>query len=98
MPKSVVGETIEDIEAIIKEKSSELDARIKSIDKDVTLGTPVVVEWEKIREFNGITKMADHNLDNGALNILEDTFRDRARDEQNPIKKSFTRRLLTFVC
>ena len=45
------------------------------------------IDREKIREFRGITKTADHNLDKGGLKAQETYFRDLARAEQNVLKK-----------
>ena len=44
------------------------------------------MDREKIREFRGITKTADHNLDNGGLKVQEEYFRNLARDEHNELK------------
>ena len=41
---------------------------------------------EKVREFRGITKTADHNFDNGGLKVQEEYFRDLARNEPNELK------------
>ena len=47
----------------------------------------MTIDREKIHEFRGITKTADHNLDNGALKAQETHFRDLAKAEQNVLKK-----------
>ena len=57
---SVLQNSIENLESFIDEKVAEIETRSVTIDK------------EKIREFRGITKTADHNLDNGGLKVQED--------------------------
>ena len=47
----------------------------------------MTIDREKIREFRGITKTANHNLDNGGLKAQEIYFRDLAKAEQNVLKK-----------
>ena len=47
----------------------------------------MTIDREKIREFRGITKTADHNFDKGALKAQETHFRDLAKAEQNVLKK-----------
>ena len=47
----------------------------------------MTLDREKIREFRGITKTADHNLDNGGLKAQEIYVRDLAKAEQNVLKK-----------
>ena len=51
-----------------------------------SIKTSVTLDKEKIREFRGITKTADHNLDNGGLKVQEEHFRDLSRDEPNELK------------
>ena len=46
----------------------------------------MTLDKEKIREFRGITKTADHNLDNGGLKVQEEYFRDLARNETNELR------------
>ena len=75
LEQSVLRNSIENLEHYIDEQVAEIEANSVTIDK------------EKIREFRGITKMADHNLDNGALKAQEIYFRDLARDEPNALKK-----------
>ena len=48
--------------------------------------TSVTLDKEKIREFRGITKTADHNLNNRGLKGQEEYFRDLARDEPNELR------------
>ena len=47
----------------------------------------MTIDREKIREFRGITKTSDHNLDNGGLKAQENYFRDLAAKEPNVLKK-----------
>ena len=75
LEQSVVRNTITDLEHFIDEKAAEIEANSVTIDKG------------KIREFRGITKMSDHNLDNGALKAQETYFRDLAKAEPNALKK-----------
>ena len=56
------------------------DIESRSVDTSVTL------DKKKIREFRGITKTADHNLDNGGLKIQEEYFKNLARDESNELR------------
>ena len=74
---SVLQNSIENLESFIDDKVAEIEANSVSIDK------------EKIREFRGITKKADHNLDNGGLKTLENYFRDLAKNEPNGLKKLY---------
>ena len=46
----------------------------------------MTLDKEKIREFRGITKSADHNLDKGGLKVQEEYFRDLARNEPNELR------------
>ena len=46
----------------------------------------MTIDKEKIREFRGITKTADHNLDNHGLKVQEEYFRDLARNEPNALR------------
>ena len=48
--------------------------------------TSVTLDKEKVREFRGITKTADHNLDNGGLKVQEEYFRDLAENKPNELK------------
>ena len=73
--QSVLRNSIENLEQFIDDKVSEIEANSVTIDR------------EKIREFRGITKMSDHNLDNGALKAQETYFRGLAKDEPNALKK-----------
>ena len=45
-----------------------------------TVEISVTLDKEKIREFRGITKTVNHNLDNGGLKVQEEYFRDLARN------------------
>ena len=47
----------------------------------------MTIDKEKIREFHGITKTSDHNLDNGGLKAQEEYFRDLAKAEPNVLQK-----------
>ena len=71
---SVLRNSIENLESFIDDKVAEIEANSVTIDK------------EKIREFRGITKTADHNLDNGGLKVQEEYFRDLARNEPTTLK------------
>ena len=75
LEQSVLRNSIENLEHFIDDKVAEIEANSVTIDR------------EKIREFRGITKTADHNLDNGALKAQETHFRDLAQAEQNVLKK-----------
>ena len=75
LEQSVLRNSIENLEHFIDDQVAEIEAN------SVTIGR------EKIREFRSITKMADHNLDNGALKAQETYFRDLAKAEQNVLKK-----------
>ena len=71
---SVSRNSIENLESFIDEKVAEIETGSVTIDK------------EKIREFRGITKTADHNLDNGGLKVQEECFRNQSKDEPNELK------------
>ena len=75
LEQSVLRNSIENLEHFIDDQVAEIEANSVTIDP------------EKIREFRGITKMADHNLDNGALKAQETYFRDLAKAEPNALKK-----------
>ena len=74
---SVLRNSIERLESEIDEMVADIESR--SVETSVTL------DKEKIREFRGITKTADHNLDNGGFKVQEEYFRDLARDEPNEL-------------
>ena len=74
LAQSVLQNSIENLESFIDNKVAEIQANSITIDQ------------EKIREFRGITKTSDHNLDNGGLKAQEDYFRDLARNEPNLLK------------
>ena len=57
---SVLRNSIENLESFIDDKVAKIEANSVTIDK------------EKIREFRGITKTADHNLNNDGLKAQED--------------------------
>ena len=82
---SVLQNSIENLESFIDDKVAEIEANGISIEK------------EKIREFRGITKTADHNLDNGRLKTQENYFRDLAKNKPNGLKKNYTKEWQTFV-
>ena len=71
---SVIRDSIESSENYIDEKVAEIESN------------SIVLDREKIREFRGITKTSDHNLDNGALEAQENYFRELARNEPNEFK------------
>ena len=75
LEQSVLRNSIENLEHFIDDKVAEIEANSVTLDR------------EKIREFHGITKTADHNLDNGGLKAQEIYFRDLAKAEQNVLKK-----------
>ena len=52
----------------------------------------MTIDSEKIREFRGIAKTSDHNLDNGGLKAQENYFRDLAA------KKDCTKEWQTSAC
>ena len=71
---SILRDSIESLENYIDEKVAKIESN------------SVVLDREKIREFQGITKTSDHNLDNGALEAQENYFRELARNEPNELK------------
>ena len=78
LANSVLTNSIERLESEIDEMVANIESR--SVETSVTL------DKEKIREFRGITKTADHNLDNGGLKVQEEYFRILARDEPNELR------------
>ena len=78
LANSVLRNSIERLESEIDEMVADIESR--SIETSVTL------DKEKVREFRGITKTADHNLDNGGLKVQEEYFRDLAENEPNELK------------
>ena len=80
LERSVLRNSIENLESFIDERVAEIEANSATIDR------------EKIREFRGITKTSDHNLDNGGLKAQENYFRDLAANEQNVLKKNYTKK------
>ena len=75
LEQSVLRNSIENLEHYIDNQVAEIEANSVTIDR------------QKIREFRGITKMSDHNLDNGALKAQETYFRGLAKAEPNALKK-----------
>ena len=75
LEQSVLRNSIGNLECFIDDKVAEIEANSVTIDR------------EKNREFRGITKTADHNLDNGGLKTQETYFRDLVKAEQNVLKK-----------
>ena len=78
LANSVSRNSIERLENEIDEMVADIESR--------SVETSVTPDKEKIREFRGITKTADHNLDNEDLKVQEEYFRDLARDEPNELK------------
>ena len=78
LANSVLRNSIERLESEIDEMVADIECR--SVETSVTL------DKEKIRDFRGITKTADHNLDNGGLKVQEEYFRNLARDEPNELR------------
>ena len=74
LTNSVLRNSIKNLESFIDERVAAIETRSVTIDK------------EKIREFRGITKTADHNLNNGGLKAQEEYFRDLVRNEPDPLK------------
>ena len=78
LANSILRNSIERLESEIDEMVADIESR--SIETSVTL------DKEKVREFRGITKTADHNLDNGGLKVQEEYFRHLARNEPDELK------------
>ena len=74
----VLRNSIERLESVIDEMVANIESR--------SVKTSVTLDKEKIREFRGITRTADHNLDHGGLKVQEEYFRDLARDEPDELK------------
>ena len=74
LANSVLRNSIENLESFMDEKVAKIESNGVTLDR------------EKIREFRGITKTADHNLDNGGLKVQEGYFRNLARHEPNELK------------
>ena len=71
LERSVLRNSIENLEHSIDKKVAEIEAKAAKIeDKSAT------IVYQKIREFRGVLEMTDHNLDNGALKEQEMEFRD----------------------
>ena len=84
LEQAVVRESTKDLEHFIDEKVAEIEAKRAAAGKEDV----VTIEWKKIREFRGITKMSDLNLDNGGLKTQEIYFRVLAENEPNALKKN----------
>ena len=84
LEQAVVRKSTEDLEHFIDEKVAEIEAKRAAAEKEDV----VTIEWQKIREFRGITKMSDLNLDNGGLKTQETYFRVLAEYEPNTLKKN----------
>ena len=69
----------------IERLKSEIDEMVANIESR-SVETSVTMDKKKIREFRGITKTVDHNLDNGGLEVQEEYFRNLARDEPNELR------------
>ena len=78
LANSILRNSIESLE-------SEIDEMVADIESH-SVETSVILDKEKIREFRGITKTADHNLDNGGFKVQEEYFRDLARNEPNELR------------
>ena len=74
----VLRNSIERLESEIDDMVADIESR--GVKNSVTL------DKEKIREFRGIKKTADYNLDNGGLKVQEEYFRNFARDEPNELR------------
>ena len=71
LQRSILLDSIENLEHFIDEQVAEIEAKAAKIeDKSAT------IVYQKIREFRGVLEMTDHNLDNGALKEQEMEFRD----------------------
>ena len=75
LEQSVLRNSIENLESFIDGRVAEIEANSVTIDR------------KKIREFLGIAKTSDHNLDNDGLKAQENYFRDLATNEPNALKK-----------
>ena len=78
LERSVVRNSIENLEHYIDEQVAEIEAKAKT----------ATISEQTIREFGGIIKIADPNLDNGALKTQENKFRQLARDERKLLENS----------
>ena len=98
-PAALIEETLPDIpvttdleQAVVRESTKELehfiDEKVAEIAAKRAAAGNVTIEWKKIREFRGITKMSDLNLDNGGLKTQEIYFRALAKNEPNALKKN----------
>ena len=89
-PAALVEETLPDIPVGTDLAHSVLRNSIESFIDDKVAeieANSVTIDQEKIREFRGITKTSDHNLDNGGLKAQENYFRDLAAYEPDKLKK-----------
>ena len=78
LERSILWNSIENLEHYIDEQVAEIEAKAKS----------ATISEQTIREFGGIIKIADHNLDNGALKTQENKFRDLAKNEPKLLEKN----------
>ena len=78
LERSVVRESIENLEHYIDDQVAKIEADAKT----------ATISDQTIREFGGIIEIADHNLDNGALKTQENKFRKLARDEPKLLEKN----------
>ena len=97
---SVIKNSISELESYIDEVATSIENRVADTKKqgDDDDDDKVTIAWQKIREFKGIRKTEDHNLDNGALKTQEIYFRDLAKEEPNKILAAlYMKNLQTFV-
>ena len=86
LANSVIKSSISELESYIDEVATSIENRIADMKKQRDDDDDkVTIVWQKIREFRGITKTADHNLDKDALKTQEIYFRDLAKEELNKI-------------
>ena len=78
LERSVLRNSIENLEHYIDEQVAEIEAKAKT----------ATISDQTIREFGGIIEIADHNLDNGALKTQENKFRDLAKNEPKLLEKN----------
>ena len=78
LERSVLRNSIENLEHYIDEQVAEIEAKAKT----------ATISDQTIRELGGIIEIADHNLDNGALKTQENKFRDLAKNEPKLLEKN----------
>ena len=71
LERSILLDSIENLEHYVDEQVAEIEAKAAKIEKK-----SATIVYQKIRKFRGVLDMADHNLDNGALKEQEMEFRD----------------------